>query len=88
MPGEVMDRYGYEGGKMVSPKGTSFESRSLPPEYLTTKPYRVYEVLKPVETNKSIIAPWFGQKGLGIQYELPVSIDILLKRKFIKDVTP
>lgn len=28
--------------------------------------------------------PWFGQKGGGIQYELPMSIDDLLQQKYIE----
>jgi len=86
MPGEVISRYGFEGGKFVSPEGVPFEMRGLPPEYSATKPYHVYEVVKPFEIKYGPAAPAFNQIGLGMQYELPVSIEKLLERGVIKRV--
>jgi hypothetical protein len=88
MPGDLIDRYGFEGGKTASPLGTSFGARSLPPDYASTKPYNAYRVLKPIEVDKGVVAPWFGEKGLGIQYDLPVSVDVLLRRGFVERYVP
>jgi RHS repeat-associated protein len=84
MPGTKIDRYGHEGGAFVSPKGTPFAARGLPADYLTTKPYNTYEVVKPIEVTSGKAAPAFDQLGLGIQYELPVSVGTLLKKGIIK----
>jgi hypothetical protein len=88
MPGTLVDRYGYPGGKFVSPAGTSFGARALPADYLTTKPFHAYEVMKPIEVNTGSIMPWFSQHGMGVQHELPVSLEILLKCGFLREVGP
>jgi hypothetical protein len=89
--GKEFDRYGgyfengvfKDGGDFVSPKGASFESRALPKQTLK-EPYRKYKVIKEIpEVKKGTSAPWFGQPGLGIQYELPYPIDELLKGGYI-----
>jgi hypothetical protein len=76
-PGTMIDRYGGPTGSFASPKGTPFGARALPPESLK-KPYLQYEVLKPVEVNSGKAAPWFGQPGMGTQYEFSKSIQQLL----------
>jgi hypothetical protein len=68
--------------------GTSFEARALPADYLANKPFHSYEIIKPIEVNSGSIRPWFGQSGMGIQYELPVSVEVLLKRGFLREVGP
>jgi hypothetical protein len=47
--------------------------RALPPG-ATDRPYNVYEVVNPFEVRSGTVAPWFGQLGLGTQYELPDSV--------------
>ena len=37
-------------------------------------------------STESTIAPWFGQRGLGIQYRLPCSVETLLQTGKIKEV--
>jgi hypothetical protein len=95
--GKEIDRYGgyidpadglfKDNGLFASPKGESFESRALPGEYLTSiplKPYNRYKVIKEIPNVKQgQAAPWFNQPGMGTQYELPLSIDKLLKERFI-----
>jgi RHS repeat-associated protein len=88
MPGTQIDRFGYSSGKFVSPVGTSFEARALPADYLANKPFHSYEIIKPIEVNSGSIRPWFGQSGMGIQYELPVSVEVLLERGFLREVGP
>gem|GEM_PF-1427974 len=73
------DRYGGNGGNFVAPDGTPFGERALPAGYETTQPYTRYKVLREIPGVKTGPAiPWFGQPGLGIQHELPQSIDELL----------
>lgn len=89
--GKEFDRYGgyfdkgvfKDGGNFVSPNGASFGSRALPAKTLE-EPYRKYKVIKEIPgVKKGTSAPWFGQDGMGTQYELPYSIDELLKGEFI-----
>ncbi len=85
MPGQVIDRYGFGGGRFVSPAGTSVEARALRPG-TENLPFNSYQVVKPIEVNAGGVQPWFGQPGLGTQYELPVSVNVLLNRGIIKPV--
>ena len=83
--GTLIDRYGYDGGTFVSPKGIPYTERSLP---LGTdkKPYTVFEVVKPIEVQAGKIAPWFGEKGGGIQYEFSQKISELLEQGILRKV--
>ena len=76
--GTLIDRYGYDGSTFVSPKGIPYTERSLP---LGTdkKPYTVFEVVKPIKVQAGKIASWFGEKGVGIQYEFSQKISELLE---------
>jgi len=95
-PGTKIDRYGgytdaadgqfHDKGTFASPMGASFGSRALPAS-TQNKPYTKYVVLKPipnVRTGEAI--PWFGEPGMGIQYELPENIDDLLKEGYIQKI--
>jgi len=84
-PGTRIDRYGYEGGTFASPVGTPYDCRSLAPG-TETKPYNVYEVVKPVEALSGKIAPWFDKPGGGIQYEFSQSIKEMLEAGILKRV--
>ena len=84
-PGTVVDRYGADSGTFVSPQGTPFGARSLPPSSLS-KQFNTYEVVNPVEVNGGTVAPWFGQGGGGIQYEFDQSIADLIEGGFLKAV--
>ena len=83
--GTLIDRYGYDGETFVSPKGVPYTERSLP---LGTdkKPYTVFEVVKPIEVQAGKIAPWFGEKGGGIQYEFSQKISELLEQGILRKV--
>jgi len=59
--------------------------RSLPSN-ANTQVYRQYEVVKPVEVEKGVIAPAYGQPGGGTQYKLPVKVDVLVKRGVLERV--
>ena len=46
------------------------------------KPYTVFEVVKPVEVQAGKIAPWFGEKGGGIQYEFSQKYQIYYNKEY------
>jgi hypothetical protein len=92
--GVEIDRYGgytadgqfHDKGNFVSPMGASFGSRALPPS-AKNKPYTKYVVKKDIPNVKAGEAiPWFGEPGMGIQYELPENIDDLLKGGYIEKI--
>jgi RHS repeat-associated protein len=87
MPGDIVDRYGYEGGTFVSPKGVPYPMRALPPG-TNQKPYHTYRVAKPFEVQSGQIAPAFGEPGMGTQHELPISVAQLLRHGFLEEVPP
>lgn len=68
--GTRIDRYGYEGGRFVSPVGTPYAARALPPG-TDKKPYNTYVTNRPVSVKAGTAAPWFNQPGGGTQYHLP-----------------
>jgi len=82
----LVDRYGYPGGTFVSPIGTPYPMRALPPGS-NQKPYTIYRVLKPIDNvAASKIMPWFGEIGLGIQYELPKSVKSYIESGHLEEV--
>lgn len=84
--GTLIDRYGYPGGKYTSPLGTPYSMRALA-SGTVTKPYIVYEVMKPIlNVSKSKIAPWFGEIAIGTKYLLPESVQSLIDSKHLKEV--
>ena len=84
--GTRIDRYGGPTGKFVSPEGTPYPGRSLRPgTYRET--YHAYEVIKPIPVQMSRVAPWFGEPGGGIQFQLPTRVQTLLDNGIIMEVT-
>jgi Tuberculosis necrotizing toxin len=79
LPGQDIDRYGSEYGSFLAPEGLSYAARSIPPQSLDSTPaagcnYHDYRVLKPFAVDAGPIAPWFGQPGYGLQYQLDASL--------------
>jgi hypothetical protein len=74
--GQIIDRFGSEGGTYLSPEGTPYAARGIPPESLDPFPggepcnYYRYRVVKPFGVNAGPIAPALGQPGFGLQYVL------------------
>ncbi|CAF9940207.1 MAG: hypothetical protein HETSPECPRED_002203 [Heterodermia speciosa] len=74
--GAEVDRFGSEYGKFVSAADSPYDQRALPPANLDTPPdtpdypynYHVYTVNKTLNVIGGPIAPWFGQPGLGAQF--------------------
>lgn len=94
--GVLIDRYGgyyladsvfHDKGKFVCRKGVPFPERALPQSTLKS-PYRLYRVIKAIANIKrGLIIPWFSEPGLGIQFEMPVSIDDLKQGGYIVEVS-
>jgi|GEM_PF-1618527 len=93
--GLLVDRYGgkYIGGvfqdwgKFVGVKGESFAARALP-QYYTRLPYRLYKIIKPITgVKQGKVIPWYGEASLGIQFQLPGTINDLKKGGYIVEVT-
>jgi len=82
-PGTVLDRYGNDAGRFFSPAGTPFEARALP---AGSGPLQRYEVLRPLEVQAGVVAPAFGQPGLGIQYMSSQTVADLIEAGFLKAV--
>ncbi|MTE17084.1 TNT domain-containing protein [Nocardia aurantiaca] len=83
LPGMRVDRFGSTNGKFLSPVGTPFSARAIPPsnlitgtqsgEMTTQANYHVYCVLAPFRVEAGPAQPWFEQPGLGLQYVLDTS---------------
>ena len=86
-PGEIIDRYGSSWGRFTSPHGTPLPARSMRINNLNSVP-SIYRVAKPIEVNAGFVEPWYGQPGMGVQYEMPVPIEILLKKGFLESYKP
>ncbi len=73
--GAIIDRFGSPYGSWLSPDGTPFAERALPPDS-AHKPYYQYVVVNPdaippgYRIEQSQVAPWFHQPGGGIQYRI------------------
>ncbi|MCP9268597.1 glycohydrolase toxin TNT-related protein, partial [Xenorhabdus sp. XENO-1] len=84
-PGTKLDRYGgkfendkhVDNGNFVAPAGVPFEVRALPAGDIN-RPYSVYVVKKPIQADVGPAIPWFGQPGMGTQYELSSRIKQLI----------
>jgi len=86
MKGDIIDRYGSNYGRFLSPYNTPMEMRALP-HTANLDLYNVYEVAKPFEVESSTIAPAFGKMGWGTQYYSPVSVNVLLQKGIIIPVS-
>lgn len=93
--GSIFDRYGgwidengvfQDRGTFAGKDGTPYTDRALS-KGTDSKPYTRYKVLKDIpQVSEGEIIPWFGEKGGGIQYELPASINDLIKEGYIKPI--
>lgn len=87
-PGTVIDRYGHEGGRYVSPAGTTKDARSLnrSPE---RPAYSMYVVQKPIpSTQTGTAAAARAQNGGGTQMILPKKVHVHLDDKSIRVANP
>ncbi|MGD7044803.1 T7SS effector LXG polymorphic toxin [Jeotgalibacillus proteolyticus] len=65
--GHIIDRYGDEGGKFLSPQGVPYEQRALA-LHSDEMPYYRYEIIRPFNVESGVAAPWFDRLGGGTQY--------------------
>ncbi|KAK4161549.1 hypothetical protein QBC43DRAFT_323516 [Cladorrhinum sp. PSN259] len=95
--GTLIDRFGGETGNFVAPAGAPYMQRSLPPSNLNPPEgpdskyrynYRVYSVVKPLLVLSGPIAPWFGQPGAGVQYQLYKSVGMLINEGYLAREDP
>lgn len=84
--GVRLERWGYPGGTFVAPVGVPPNDLSLAPGTLK-KPHYVYEVLKPLPALEGTAAPWFGEPGGGIQYDLVKSVEHWIEAGFLSEAT-
>jgi hypothetical protein len=68
--GTKLDRYGEINSNtdFLAPAGTPLEQRALPPGS-ESRPLVQLEVLKPLPVQQSNVMPWFGQPGMGSQFQ-------------------
>ncbi len=85
LPGVRVNRYGSEAGTFVSPQGVSFSMRALPDASLA-RPFTTYVVEESIRVRSGLSAPWFGQEGLGIQYELSRPVKDLIQDGFLRRI--
>ncbi|NLT15561.1 MAG: glycohydrolase toxin TNT-related protein, partial [Clostridiales bacterium] len=83
--GTIIDRYGSTLGRFAAPQGTPASARSLPPG-VEFKPLHRYEVVKPFDVDAGTAAPFYGQPGKGIQYDLGRSVQDLLDEGYLRVV--
>ncbi len=92
-PGYQFDRYGgffneagqfQDFGNYVAPVDVPFGMRSLPAG-TASRPLTTYEVVQPIPGVMSgPAAPAFNQLGLGMQHQLPMTIQDYIEQGFIK----
>jgi hypothetical protein len=84
-PGTYVDRFGSEGGQYVSPAGTSYGARSLPPGSFN-RDYNLYRINTVINVKASIVSPYFGQPGLGTQYRFSEPLYKLIEKGILVKV--
>ncbi len=83
MPGTKINRIGSNPtGRYFSPEGATFGEKALPP-FMKLQPNSDYIVLKEITTKEGLIAPWFNEPGMGIQYYTDLTIDELEKGNYV-----
>ncbi|KAL8678052.1 MAG: hypothetical protein Q9186_005583, partial [Xanthomendoza sp. 1 TL-2023] len=83
--GVKVDRFGSEYGTYISAADAPYSQRALPPSNLDNPPsthdypynYHIYNVIRSFEVEGGPIAPWFGQPGLGAQFYIGATGNIL-----------
>ena len=88
--GEVIDRFSSkvgakDRGNFLSPANTPYSDRALPYDAAKMK-HAKYEVVKEFDVNSGKAAPWFGEKGGGIQHKTDMSVRDLIKQGFLREV--
>ncbi len=69
----------------MSPYGTPYPERSLPASSVAG-PYSEYEVIKEVPVTEAVVAPAFGEPGLGDQFRLDQSVKWYVDNGYLEEV--
>jgi hypothetical protein len=77
-PGQQLDRYGSERGTFMATAGTPYTDRALAPGTDKIAPLNNYEVAKAITVKAGPAIPWFGEQGLGTQFETEKSVGELV----------
>ena len=68
LPGTRINRIGSNPtGRYFSPAGATFGEKALPP-FMKLQPDSDYISLKEIPIREGLVAPWFDEPGMGIQY--------------------
>ena len=81
--GTLVQRTGSLFGRYVAPAGTPTQMLALPYDKIG-QPTTILQLQQSVEALAGQVAPWFGQIGCGIQYQLEVPINQLINEGVIK----
>lgn len=85
-PETIVDHFGDGFGRLLSPVGTPFAQRALPPETLNWS-YRRFRVVRPVPVFSSPAEPWFGQPGGGPRYRTTCPVVELIALGHLLELT-
>ncbi|MES2415605.1 MAG: hemagglutinin repeat-containing protein [Pseudomonadota bacterium] len=98
--GTKVDRYGAIGANtdFLAPAGIPLGQRALPAGS-ELRPLVKLEVLRPLPMQQSNVTPWFGQEGMGVQFQsttgglvlpggVPATIENLIKAGYLKVISP
>jgi hypothetical protein len=83
--GTRIDRYGSPGGRFLAPAGTAYAARAVPYDKAKME-YHRYAVVKPFPVQAGRIAPWFDQRGGGVQYRTEKPVQTLLEEGYLQRV--
>jgi nicrotizing toxin Mtb-like protein len=84
-PGTRIDRYGSPNGAYLAPAGTAYAARAVPYDKAKME-YHRYRVVRPFAVNAGTIAPWFDQRGGGIQYQSDKPVRQLIDEGYLRQV--
>jgi len=90
--GTRLDRYGGTGANstFLAPSNTPLGQRALSPT-TNTAVRDEYVVLRPLPVEQSNTMPWFGQQGMGVQFdtskEIGMTIPQLIEQGFLRKVS-
>ena len=75
--GVLLDRFGADGGRFLSPKGAAFRARALP-SVCAGQPYSVFRVASPLPVWIGRAAGWFDEPGGATQVQTDATVAQLL----------
>jgi len=84
-PGTLLDRFGPDSGRFLSPQGESYASRALP-WVCTSLRYHVYKVDRPLTAEIGTAAAYFGEPGGAIQIKLSRPVARFLAERVLSEI--